>query len=496
MISIDTTMKKIIFLLALCMCGYAGEMHAQKFLKGLKDKAGAVVKDAEKTLKKPTGDIKSNTQNKPAAANDDTADDAIVKGLHKGTIGDDCPSKAPEVTASTAKVIVTEDTPYLSSFFDGIAYIYDGKKAFYIDKHGKRLFDTDVIETNEGKMPRFSGGVVMEVLDGSGQNSARIRDRQGNIVKELPNVIAASHFVDGTALVIERPASPFKPIEVKYVNARGEYVFSNLNFTSGSDYNHTLKFNAPSLIRKQSEGLTAFVKQATPDTPPLWGFRDASGNVVIEPTYALAADFSDGLAAVLTESDGELRWGFIDKTGRMVIAPKFTERPSDFDSGYSMVLDRRGDGYYMDHNGEFVLGPINKYGEDKDGAYFYISPFQNGYAIIGVKVKDPKANWDYFHNVYFTIDSSFNRLAWTDHLSMHLDMERNEFVYYEGNYYLRHELDYWLRFDPKTFDRIGQPEREIYSDDLLLYISSNSSVPTGYVDKKGNFAIILEESRF
>lgn len=481
-------------MLALCMCGYAGEMHAQKFLKGLKDKAGAVVKDAEKNLKKQAGNVNAGANNTPAATNDNQEDDAIVKGLHKGTIGDDCPSKAPDVTSSTVKVIVAEDTPDLSSFFDGIAYIYDGKKAFYIDKHGKRLFDTDVIETSEEKMPRFSGGVVMEVLDGSSQKSARIRDRQGNIVKELPNVIAASPFVDGTAVVIERPASAFQPIEVKYVNAKGEYVFPNINFTSSSDY--TLAQKASALMRKQSEGLTAFAKQASPDTPPLWGFRDASGNIVIEPTYGFAADFSDGLAAVLTESDGELRWGFIDKSGRMVIAPKFSERPSDFDSGYSMVLDRKGDGYYMDHNGEFVLGPINKYGEDKDGAYFYISPFQNGYAIIGVKVKDPKANWDYFHDVYFTIDSSFNRLAWTDHLSMHLDMERNEFVYYEGNYYLRYELDDWLRFDPRTFDRIGQPERNLYSDGLLLRISKSSNVPTGYVDEKGNFAIILEESRF
>jgi hypothetical protein len=50
-----------------------------------------------------------------------------------------------------------------------------------------------------------------------------------------------------------------------------------------------------------------------------WGYMDGTGKVAIEPQYACAWDFSDGLAAVQV---GQRR-GFVDAGGKMVIKPSY-----------------------------------------------------------------------------------------------------------------------------------------------------------------------------
>jgi hypothetical protein len=46
------------------------------------------------------------------------------------------------------------------------------------------------------------------------------------------------------------------------------------------------------------------------------GYIDRTGSVVIQPQFASAYPFSEGLAAVQAEKDG--LFGFIDTTGKMV----------------------------------------------------------------------------------------------------------------------------------------------------------------------------------
>jgi hypothetical protein len=48
------------------------------------------------------------------------------------------------------------------------------------------------------------------------------------------------------------------------------------------------------------------------------------GDIVIEPTFADAGDFFDGLAVVSVEKDGNTRSGYIDKSGQWVIQPVYT----------------------------------------------------------------------------------------------------------------------------------------------------------------------------
>jgi hypothetical protein len=78
--------------------------------------------------------------------------------------------------------------------------------------------------------------------------------------------------------------------------------------------------------------------------------------VIIEPRYAAAWDFSQGLARVrLSDASGSFRYGFIDRTGALVIGPRF-ESARDFSEGLAAVaID--GKWGYIDRAGAWVIEP-------------------------------------------------------------------------------------------------------------------------------------------
>jgi len=104
-----------------------------------------------------------------------------------------------------------------------------------------------------------------------------------------------------------------------------------------------------------SEGLAAVV---TDTNTRLWGFINTNGNVVIEPQYEEVMPFLEGLAAVRVDDT----WGFINTRGEMVIEPKFYSPFSEgpfFSEGLAAVAtdaDLLLWGY-IDTNGDFVIEP-------------------------------------------------------------------------------------------------------------------------------------------
>ena len=62
---------------------------------------------------------------------------------------------------------------------------------------------------------------------------------------------------------------------------------------------------------------------------------DGEGNWVIEPQFASALSFSEGLAGAQS-TEGDQLWGYIDKTGAWVIEPAF-EGVADFSEGLAAV---------------------------------------------------------------------------------------------------------------------------------------------------------------
>ena len=64
-----------------------------------------------------------------------------------------------------------------------------------------------------------------------------------------------------------------------------------------------------------------------------FGYINLAGDLVINPQFPKAGDFSEGLAAAMRSK----KWGFIDTSGKWVIEPIY-DRVKAFNSGYALVL--------------------------------------------------------------------------------------------------------------------------------------------------------------
>ncbi len=88
------------------------------------------------------------------------------------------------------------------------------------------------------------------------------------------------------------------------------------------------------------------------DAKGKYGYIDYHGNIVIQPQFDSAHDFSDGLARVYFSN----QWGYIDKTGQIVIKPKY-ELLGDFYNGYAECLSADHKFIYIDKSGNEALPP-------------------------------------------------------------------------------------------------------------------------------------------
>lgn len=126
------------------------------------------------------------------------------------------------------------------------------------------------------------------------------------------------------------------------------------------------------------------------------GYIDASGNIVIQPQFDGASDFSEGLAVVATGT----KEGYIDETGKLVIEPRF-DTAQEFSEGLAAVGLDDGDNSntglhvppkykwgYIDRTGKFVVEP----------KYLMASAFSQGLAAV----KQP-------NHKYIFIDRKGNR---------------------------------------------------------------------------------------
>ncbi len=102
-----------------------------------------------------------------------------------------------------------------------------------------------------------------------------------------------------------------------------------------------------------------------------WGYIDATGKVRIEPRFAWAEEFSEGLAAFEGE-DG--KHGYVDETGRVAVGPKF-DNWTEFSEGLAAVsVDFKWG--YIDKAGAWAIPPRFAVGR----------PFKDGMALVGVPV--------------------------------------------------------------------------------------------------------------
>lgn len=88
------------------------------------------------------------------------------------------------------------------------------------------------------------------------------------------------------------------------------------------------------------------------------GYKNELGNIVIEPQFYAAGEFSEGLAPVGIQIEDlfESRWGYIDENGKMVIEPLYGG-VDEFSYGLARVESAD-----CDEEGNHKYGIINKAG--------------------------------------------------------------------------------------------------------------------------------------
>src|SRR5215831_7728385 len=106
-----------------------------------------------------------------------------------------------------------------------------------------------------------------------------------------------------------------------------------------------------------------------------YGYVDTTGKLVIPPLFRSAEPFSEGLAAIQTETGG--KWGYIDKTGTVVIPPMFATGDS-FKAGRAAVqTEMDGKWGYINRTGKLVATP----------QFEEVGSFIDGLAVVAVATK-------------------------------------------------------------------------------------------------------------
>jgi len=122
-----------------------------------------------------------------------------------------------------------------------------------------------------------------------------------------------------------------------------------------------------SCVQKPAESKNAETQSAAESRPPApleevvlfpvkvegkYGYIDKEGKIVIQPKFAAASRFAEGLAGVQNDTG---KWGFIDGSGSYRIQPAF-EAVQFFSEGLAAVM--QGEQYgFIDSNGKMVIEP-------------------------------------------------------------------------------------------------------------------------------------------
>jgi hypothetical protein len=175
-----------------------------------------------------------------------------------------------------------------------------------------------VIPAQFDKATRFSEGLAAVTL----HNLIGYIDIKGNMII-APRFVHGEPFHEGLALVYTTwGMNVFGRTEGWDLFRRAGYI----DDTGKTVIAPRLAENANSF----SEGVAAFQPGVSSPGRAKWGYLDKTGKWAVKPTFEIASDFSEGLAAVEVSMGRErdkkqptYKWGYIDHAGNFVIPPQF-----------------------------------------------------------------------------------------------------------------------------------------------------------------------------
>lgn len=125
----------------------------------------------------------------------------------------------------------------------------------------------------------------------------------------------------------------------------------------------------------------------------LWGYLATDGDWAVKPAFLGASDFSEGLAAVKTESEYHAYvYGYIDASGGYYgnLHPWFTEA-GDFSCGLAWVTDNNSDYFCINREAalafpeRIITYDEGNYYEPFVNAFNFVTDFCAGYALVAEK---------------------------------------------------------------------------------------------------------------
>lgn len=253
---------------------------------------------------------------------------------------------------------------------DGVCVVRERSSSRFgvLDQHGNVL-----MECRYAAISDYSEGRAF-LLD----NTTKLIDTGGTIVKDFGHELVANDFHDGLAIVSEIDNDSRAQMKTDgYVDRRGNFVIplSYRNPILDAGVHTTDDWFSEGMIRVRigrkagyinrrnafviepvfdeagrfSEGL-AWVRRSE-----FVGFIDRNANAIIPHIFESAGAFSDGLAPV--KYDG--LWGYIDRTGKVVVRPAYLSA-GPFHHGRATVVTKDGERelYHYSLRGERATGNV------------------------------------------------------------------------------------------------------------------------------------------
>ncbi|MDO4754066.1 MAG: WG repeat-containing protein [Bacillota bacterium] len=238
-------------------------------------------------------------------------------------------------------------------FNEGLAVFREGDKYGYIDSKG-----TVVIEPVYQYASMFDNGVAKVSMD------AVYSYDNGPLVN-----------IEGNFFYIDYEGKRLEEKDLRVTGQGSMIPYNQMKTTKIRDIGYGCADDALFLIKVNG----------------LFGYQDKSGNIVIEPQFAEAAHFSEGLAAVKVKAEDP--FGFINRKGEMVIEPAFA-------------------GIEQFQHGVCVIGIAVGNPEDSDPTIRYGLIDRNGNAIL-------EANYSSLHLVDYSTREIEDRETLERFLSNH-----------------------------------------------------------------------------
>ena len=223
---------------------------------------------------------------------------------------------------------------------------YDGKKTRILD-------DDDVVQGIFDFVPEkagvYSEGLIPICVDGKYGFYNSLGDYQ------FGEFDYAGAFQEGIAAVKEgdiwflidingNPISEQTYTDIK-LNQEGKCFVDNLFLADrGEGYNlYDEEENLSCQMNLEETDILTKDKMIAFKKDGKWGYINTEGEILLEPKYAMAKSYSQGVAAICMDG----KWGYINKNGEMVIDAQFNAADYMNDDGGCFVLDAAGDWRFL-----------------------------------------------------------------------------------------------------------------------------------------------------